>query len=78
MKLSTSMLNTAILAIVLIVVIFKLYAALIPTAQTAGNELCASGAPLGNLFSGDGVVFIILMAALVIVIVRSVMPGSKK
>ena len=76
-KLSTAMLNSAILAIVLLVVIFQLYATLIPTAQTAGNTLNSSGVPLGSLFLSDGVVFIIIMAALVVLIVKSFMPGGK-
>jgi len=111
-KLSTSMLNTAILAIVLLVVLFQLYAALLPEAQTAGNSLndsnycvsqgcvydgsgastafcvngsgvsnisCASSAsvPLGGLFSGTGVIFVIIMAALLILVVKSFMPGKK-
>ena len=74
MKLSTANLNTAIIGFVLIVVLFKLYAALVPEAQTAGDELANSGAPLGTLFSGSGVIFIIIMAALVVVVVKSVMP----
>ena len=72
-KLSTSMVNTAILAIVLLTVLFQLYAQLVPEAQTAGNTLNASGVPLGSLFTGNGVVFVIIMAALIIVVVRSFM-----
>ena len=34
---STGIINTAILAIVLLVVLFQLYASLVPTAQTAGK-----------------------------------------
>lgn len=75
-KIGTSMINTAILGIVLLVVLFKLYATLVPEAQTAGDELNASDVPLGGLFSGSGVVFIIIMASLVIVVVKSFM-GSK-
>lgn len=40
-KLSTSMVNTAILAIVLLTVLFQLYAQLVPEAQTAGDTLNA-------------------------------------
>ena len=76
-KLSTGMLNTAITAIILMVVLFKLYAVLVPEAQTAGDELNASGVPLGSLFTSSGVIFVILMAALVIVVIRSVMGGKK-
>jgi len=77
-KLNEGTLNTAIIAIVLLVVLFKLYAALVPEAQTAGDELNASGAPLGSLFTGSGVVFIIIMAALVVVVIRAFMPGKTK
>ena len=105
-KLTTKSINTAIIAIIVIVVMFKLYAALVPEAQGAGDELtdagrCASAGgfwnvsvchevgnssapvdytavPLGGLFSGSGIVFVILMAALMIVIVRSVMPKGGK
>ena len=72
-KLSTSMVNTAILAIVLLTVLFQLYAQLVPEAQTAGDTLNASGVPLGSLFTSSGVVFVIIMAALIIVVVRSFM-----
>jgi len=77
MKMGTGMINTAILAIVLLVVLFKLYAALVPEAQTAGDALNATGVPLGSLFTSGGLVFIIIMAALIIVVVRSFMPSGK-
>ena len=75
--LTTAMLNTAILAIVLLVVLFQLYAELVPEAQTAGDALNASGVPLGSLFTSQGVVFVIIMAALIIVVVRAFMPKGK-
>ena len=77
-KLSTGMLNQAILAIVLLVVLFKLYASLVPEAQAAGNELNGAGVPLGSLFTSSGVIFIIIMVALIVVVVKSFMPGSAK
>ena len=76
-KLNSGMLNTAILGIVLLVVLFKLYAELVPVAQTAGDELNTSGVPLGSLFTSSGLVFIIIMASLVVVVVKSFMPGGK-
>ena len=76
-KLSSGMLSQAIIAIVLLVVLFKLYAALVPEAQEAGDELNATGVPLGSLFSANGVVFIIIMAALVISVVLAFLPGKK-
>lgn len=69
--LSTGMVNTAIMAIILVVVLFQLYATLVPTAQDAGQDLNDSGVPLGTLFLPSGIVFVIIMAALLIVVVRS-------
>lgn len=76
-KIGTSMISQAITAIVLLVVLFKLYAVLVPEAQTAGDELNASGVPLGGLFTGNGIVFLIIMAALIFVVVRSFLKGKK-
>jgi hypothetical protein len=76
-KLSTSLLQTAILALVLVTVLFQLYADLVPTAQAAGDTLNSSGVPMGSLFAGSGIVFLIIMAALIILVVKSFMPGGK-
>jgi len=76
-KIGTGMLNTAILGLVLVTVLFQLYAQLVPEAQTAGDTLNASGVPLGSLFTSSGVVFVIIMAALIILVVKSFMPGGK-
>ena len=75
--LGTGVLNTAILGIVLLVVLFQLYAQLVPEAQTAGDALNASGVPLGGLFTSSGIIFVIIMAALVILVVKSFMPSSR-
>ena len=71
---STGIINTAILGLVLITVLFQLYAQLVPEAQTAGNTLNASGVPLGSLFISTGVVFVIIMAALIILVVKAFLP----
>lgn len=76
--LGTGMLGQAILGIVLLVVLFQLYAELVPEAQTAGDALNASGVPLGGLFTSSGIVFVIIMAALLIVVVMSFLPKGKK
>lgn len=75
-KLAPGLLQTAILALVLLVVLFQLYAELVPEAQEAGDTLNTSGVPLGDLFAGSGVVFVIIMAALIVLVVRSFMPGK--
>ena len=75
--LGTDTLSRAIEALVLLVVLFILYSTLVPEAQTAGNTLNASGVPLGSLFVGTGVVFVIIMAALIILVVKTFMKGGK-
>lgn len=75
-KMNTSVINTAILGIILLVVLFQIYAELVPEAQAAGDSLNASGVPLGSLFTAQGVVFVLIMAALLILVVKAFM--SKK
>ena len=75
--LAPGILNQAILGLVLLVVLFQLYAQLVPEAQAAVDSLNASGVPLGSLFVSSGIVFVIIMAALVILVVRSFLPGGK-
>lgn len=69
-------LQTAILSIVLLVVLFQLYSELVPEAQASGDTLNESGVPLGNLFVSGGIVFLIIMAALIVLVVKSFMPGK--
>jgi len=112
-KFGTNTLNTVVLGIVVLVVLFASYAAIIPEAQTAGDSmnesvLCAANAcfynasrtvdctannvtpwdvnnscakpsaiPLSGLFSGTGVVFVIVMAALLILVVKGFMSSNK-
>lgn len=107
-KLTTATINTSIIAMVIIVVLFKLYAVLVPEAQTAGNELsdasfCGdaggyyntttlvcqtsavnvtpvsyTGIPLSGLFSGSGLVFIIMMVGLLIIVVKNIISSGSK
>ncbi len=70
--------TSAVEAIILIVVLFLLFADLVPEAQSAGNELNASGVPLGALFTGTGVVILLIMVGLLLTVLRVVMPGSRK
>jgi hypothetical protein len=64
--------------IVGIIVLFLLYANLIPEAQSAGDDLNASGVPLGSLFTASGFVFILVMVGLLFLVVKLVMPSGKK
>lgn len=74
MQLNTNYITGAVLALVAVVVLFKLLASLIPEAESAGDTLNESGVPLGALFAGGGVVFVIIMAAVLLVVVKAFMP----
>lgn len=68
----------AVEAIVLVVVLFLLFAQLVPEAQSAGNTLNASGVPLGSLFTGTGVMILLIMVGLLLTVLKVVMPSSRK
>ena len=68
----------AVEAIVLVVVLFLLFAQLVPEAQQAGNTLNASGVPLGSLFTGTGVMILLIMVGLLLTVLKVVMPGSSR
>ena len=68
----------AVEAIVLVVVLFLLFAQLVPEAQAAGNTLNASGVPLGSLFTGTGVMILLIMVGLLLTVLKVVMPSSRK
>lgn len=104
--------------VILVVVLFLIYAELVPEAQKAGDALnasnrcadvgctwnvttasvsgitadCATNSsperteciasaqelPLGNIFRGSGIVFLIIMVVLLITILKAVLPKGKK
>ena len=74
-----SRVTSAVEAIILVVVLFLLFADLVPEAQTAGNTLNATGVPLGTLFTGNGVVILLIMVGLLLTILSVVLGrGSRK
>ena len=62
-------------ALIGIIVLFLALAELLPSAQTAGDTLNATGVPLGSLFASGGVVFLIIMAGILFYVFKAV---SKK
>jgi len=73
-NLSTDTITKAILGMILITVLFLVVANLLPTAQEAGDTLNESGAPLSSLFAGNSVIFVIIMAGILLVVVKAVLP----
>ena len=53
-----------------ITVLFLVVAELYPEASDAGDDLNESGLPLGSLFVGGGVVFVILAAGILFVVIK--------
>jgi len=84
----TNWINKIILGIVLLVVILQIYGALMPVAMTAGNvinntvttvgENRTATLPLNTIFAGNGVIFVIIMAALLMAVVYYFMKDMKK
>ena len=105
--------------IIIVIVLFQLFASFMPEAQSAGDKLTDEGRcndvgcffnttapsgeisgcrinsstqgnatacniplnegiPLGNLFGGNGIVFLLLMIGLLLLILRTVLPKGKK
>lgn len=64
-------------AFVIIVVLFKIVANLMPTLTSAGNEVNATGITLGSLFASNGVLWIVLLAGIFLMVIKTVM-GKKK
>jgi hypothetical protein len=73
-----AMISTLVIGLVMLLVLFKVAAAMIPEAQSAGDELNQSGVPLGSLFVGGGVVFIIVMVSILIAVIMHFLPSSRK
>ncbi|MHA1353655.1 MAG: hypothetical protein ACTSR1_00585 [Candidatus Heimdallarchaeota archaeon] len=76
-KFQTGTVDKYIYFFLMIVVLFKVVAQLLPEAQTAGDELANTSAPLASFFAGDGIIFLIIMVGLVVLVIRSA-TGSKK
>lgn len=77
-SINENVLEKWIVTILLVVVLFKALASLFPEASQAGQDLNDSGFPLGNFFTADGIVWLILAIGLVILMVRTFMTRSKR
>lgn len=63
-----SILSVIVLTVSAIILI-SIFSSIIPELNTAGDELNATGAPLGGLFVANGVVTLIAMTILVFIII---------
>lgn len=69
--------DSTITLIIGIVVLFTVLAQLYPIGAAAGDDLNASGFPLGNFFITGGILWLVLAAGLVVFLVKK-MKGSGK
>lgn len=77
-KFQTGTIDKYIYFFLMIVVLFKVVASLLPEAQTAGDELANSSAPLASFFAGDGIIFLIIMVGLVVLVIKNATGSAKK
>lgn len=70
--------NKAIYGIIGVVVLFLLYANLMPTLMDAGDNLSSSGVPLGTIFASTGIVPLIVMVGLLLVVIGFFLVKGKK
>lgn len=70
-NMKSGILGAAIAGIILVVLLFQVFAVLLPEFQHAGNNISATGAPLTALFSGSGIMTLLLVAALILAVVAA-------
>lgn len=76
-SINESVIERYIYIIILVIILFQVLAVMYPLGTTAGSTLNASGFPLGSFFVSGGVVWLLLSAAVVLLLVRSLMKKSK-
>lgn len=76
-RLTTGVLLQSITALILLAILFEVYAVLVPTVQQSGDALNATGVPFGSFFASNGIVFLIIMAALLIAVIFAFIGGLK-
>jgi len=76
-SISENTVTNYIYVFIFVVVLLKIVAQLLPEAQSAGSELNATGVPLGSFFTPDGIVWLLVMAGIVILMVRSFLKSKK-
>lgn len=63
---------------VIVAILFYAVAELIPTMNTAGDSINATGVPLGSLFASGGLIFLIIMAGILILVMKNFLSRTKK
>lgn len=70
--------NKVIVAFVSLIVLFTLYAALVPEGITAGNALnSTAGFSFGSFFASGGIVWILISVGLLLVVLKTFKVSGK-
>lgn len=69
--------NIAVISVIIVILLLEFFAAAIPIAQGSGNSINESGVPLGSFFAQDGLVFLVIMAALLILLIKNLLKREK-
>lgn len=83
MAMSAKTLEVWVYVIVILIVGFQIFAALIPQATTAGDAIYTAGSgtattiPLRTLFQGTGVIFYLLMGMILFFVIRGILKQRK-
>jgi len=76
-NINNNTITTWIYTFILVIVLFKVIADLYPQGAAAGDELNASGIPLGSFFAGGGIVWLLVGAGILFLMVRSFIGKGK-
>jgi hypothetical protein len=63
--------------VVIVVVLFQIVANTLPILQTSGNLINDTGVTLGSLFASNGVLWIVLLAGIFLMVIKSIMSKKK-
>ena len=66
------------LSLLIIIIVLNVYAETTPILATAGNDLNATGVPLGANFDENGVVLLIVMLSLALFIIIGLLRQGEK
>lgn len=73
----TNAVFTAIITLIIITIIFNYSSVLIPEAQRAGDNINQSVGVLGGLFVGSSIIFLIVVVACFVLVMRIILTQRK-
>ena len=76
-RLSGNTAQVAAIGLISLVILLQLFAALLPNAQNASQDVADTGAPLsGTIFGNNGIIILLLVASLIFIVMGGTGFGS--